>query len=195
MKLENYNESGDKETKAIVMESILNPYIKILRNLFWQNFEEIKNGSSLSQKEIVQNISKILEDENLKEYINKTFIKQFVKSKEKASAQIKTNRNTDEEILDALVYDSILYRSFNKLFTEKLKNQIFYQNKLEPKKPAAKEYPKLNKDEANNIINFFINIESEFRKIIKQKIKEQIRSKEITYKYHPAGWERKIDTK
>ncbi len=34
MKLENYNESGDKETKAIVMESILNPYIKILRNLF-----------------------------------------------------------------------------------------------------------------------------------------------------------------
>jgi len=195
MKLENYNESGDKETKAIVMESILNPYIKILRNLFWQNFEEIKNGSSLSQKEIVQNISKILEDENLKEYINKTFIKQFVKSKEKASAQIKTNRNTDEEILDALVYDSILYRSFNKLFTEKLKNQIFDQNKLEPKKPAAKEYPKLNKDEANNIINFFINIESEFRKIIKQKIKEQIRSKEITYKYHPAGWERKIDTK
>ena len=195
MKLENYNESGDKETKAIVMESILNPYIKILRNLFWQNFEEIKNGSSLSQKEIVQNISKILEDENLKEYINKTFIKQFVKSKEKASAQIKTNRNIDEEILDALVYDSILYRSFNKLFTEKLKNQIFDQNKLEPKKPAAKEYPKLNKDEANNIINFFINIESEFRKIIKQKIKEQIRSKEITYKYHPAGWERKIDTK
>jgi len=73
------------------------------------------------------------------------------------------------------------------LFTEKLKNQIFDQNKLEPKKPAAKEYPKLNKDEANNIINFFINIESEFRKIIKQKIKEQIRSKEITYKYHPAG--------
>ena len=55
------------------------------------------------------------------------------------------------------------------MFTEKLKNQIFDQNKLEPKKPAAKEYPKLNKDEANNIINFFINIESEFRKIIKQK--------------------------
>jgi hypothetical protein len=67
------------------------------------------------------------------------------------------------------------------------------------KKDTTKKHQQINLqkqlEEKQNWEQFFSNVEEQFRKMIKTKLQDIIRSKEITYKYYPGGWERKQNTK
>ena len=115
-------------------------------------------------------------------------------------ANNQTKKMLNERIIDSVVYNSSLYRIFHKLFTDKLKRQIVSDNNfVSSKKDTTKKHQQINLqkqlEEKQNWEQFFSNVEEQFRKMIKTKLQDIIRSKEITYKYYPGGWERKQNTK
>lgn len=205
MNIEKYPNQKNSNIDQTIETNILSPYIKILKSIFWDNFDNIKKGKFDSQNQIIQNISSLLETDKVETYINDYLIKDFVKLKKEVQTKISKKNNQDDnisndQIVDAVVYDSSIYKFFNKSFTEKLKQQIDLDSNLVSQaknKDGFKQTINIQKqlNETQNVEKFLMSTEEQLRKTIKTKLLDIIRSKEITYKYYPGGWERRIDIK
>lgn len=206
MSIEQYHNKITDNSDKFIEQNIITPYIKILRNIFWENFSDIQKGNFDSQNNILRNLSQLLQIDTIEYYINDQLIKDFVQLHQEVQTKLnnpannQTKKMLNEQIIDSVVYNSSLYRIFHKLFTDKLKRQIVSDNNfVSSKKDTAKKHQSINVqkqlEEKQNLEQFFINIEAQFRKMIKTKLQDIIRSKEITYKYYPGGWERKHNTK
>ncbi len=206
MSIEQYHNKITDNSDKFIEQNIITPYIKILRNIFWENFSDIQKGNFDSQNNILRNLSQLLQIDTIEYYINDQLIKDFVQLHQEVQTKLnnpannQTKKMLNEQIIDSVVYNSSLYRIFHKLFTDKLKRQIVSDNNfVSSKKDTTKKHQQINLqkqlEEKQNWEQFFSNVEEQFRKMIKTKLQDIIRSKEITYKYYPGGWERKQNTK
>ena len=206
MSIEQYHNKITDNSDKFIEQNIITPYIKILRNIFWENFSDIQKGNFDSQNNILRNLSQLLQIDTIEYYINDQLIKDFVQLHKEVQTKLnnpannQTKKMLNEQIIDSVVYNSSLYRIFHKLFTDKLKRQIVSDNNfVSSKKDTTKKHQQINLqkqlEEKQNWEQFFSNVEEQFRKMIKTKLQDIIRSKEITYKYYPGGWERKQNTK
>ncbi len=206
MSIEQYHNKITDNSDKFIEQNIITPYIKILKNIFWENFSDIQKGNFDSQNNILRNLSQLLQIDTIESYINDQLIKDFVQLHQEVQTKLnnpannQTKKMLNERIIDSVVYNSSLYRIFHKLFTDKLKRQIVSDNNfVSSKKDTTKKHQQINLqkqlEEKQNWEQFFSNVEEQFRKMIKTKLQDIIRSKEITYKYYPGGWERKQNTK
>ncbi len=206
MSIEQYHNKITDNSDKFIEQNIITPYIKILKNIFWENFSDIQKGNFDSQNNILRNLSQLLQIDTIEYYINDQLIKDFVQLHQEVQTKLnnpannQTKKMLNERIIDSVVYNSSLYRIFHKLFTDKLKRQIVSDNNfVSSKKDTTKKHQQINLqkqlEEKQNWEQFFSNVEEQFRKMIKTKLQDIIRSKEITYKYYPGGWERKQNTK
>ena len=206
MSIEQYHNKITDNSDKFIEQNIITPYIKILKNIFWENFSDIQKGNFDSQNNILRNLSQLLQIDTIESYINDQLIKDFVQLHQEVQTKLnnpannQTKKMLNERIIDSVVYNSSLYRIFHKLFTDKLKRQIVSDNNfVSSKKDTTKKHQQINLqkqlEEKQNWEQFFSNVEEQFRKMIKTKLQDIIRSKEITYKYYPGGWEKRIDIK
>ena len=78
MSIEQYHNKITDNSDKFIEQNIITPYIKILKNIFWENFSDIQKGNFDSQNNILRNLSQLLQIDTIESYINDQLIKDFV---------------------------------------------------------------------------------------------------------------------